>query len=109
MSATFSLTAKRTALPLLLACALAAAASPDERPRARDLGIVVGAFETGEHNAITDVEGVKVGHTTVIEGDDIRRCYRLCLASETLRHIEGKYYEIQSGVISINNYTIPCI
>jgi len=33
---------------------------------------VVGVFQTGEFNAITDVEGVRVGHTTLIEGDDIR-------------------------------------
>ena len=32
----------------------------------------MGVFPTGEHNAITDVEGVLVGHETVIEGDDIR-------------------------------------
>ena len=36
-----------------------------ERPRARDAGVVVGVFETGEHNAITDVAGVRVGHSTV--------------------------------------------
>jgi len=57
---------------LLFLSTLAAAAQSEERPRARDLGIVVGALETGEHNAITDVAGVRVGHTTVIEGDDIR-------------------------------------
>jgi len=60
------------ALWLLVVCVLTQAASPNERPRARDLGIIVGTFETGEHNAITDVAGVRVGHTTVIEGDDIR-------------------------------------
>ena len=49
-----------------------AAAQEPDRPRARDLGIVVGVFEPGRHNAITDVDGVLVGHTTVIEGDDIR-------------------------------------
>ena len=57
---------------LIVACVLAEAAAPSERPRARDLGIVVGTLVTGEHNAITDVAGVRVGHTTVIEGDDIR-------------------------------------
>ncbi len=45
--------------------------SPD-RPRARDLGLVVGVFAPGEHNAITDVAGVLVGHTTVIEPPNIR-------------------------------------
>ena len=43
-----------------------------ERPRARDIGLAPGTLPTGEHNAITDVAGVSVGHTTVIEGDDIR-------------------------------------
>ena len=51
---------------------LSVAASANERPRARDIGLVVGTFPTGEVNAITDVEGVRVGHATRIEGDDIR-------------------------------------
>lgn len=40
--------------------------------RARDFGIKVGVLEPGKNNAITDVKGVKVGHFTLIEGDDIR-------------------------------------
>ncbi|MFI6825249.1 P1 family peptidase [Micromonospora sp. NPDC050187] len=40
--------------------------------RARDLGIVVGALPTGRHNAITDVPGVLVGHTTIDDGADVR-------------------------------------
>ena len=40
--------------------------------RARDFGIEIGVLETGPLNAITDVEGVKVGHTTLIAGDSIR-------------------------------------
>ena len=36
------------------------------RPRLRDLGISIGSFPPGPHNAITDVPGVSVGHTTVI-------------------------------------------
>jgi D-aminopeptidase len=43
-----------------------------DRARARELGIVVGSLPTGEHNAITDVPGVRVGHTTLIEGRDVR-------------------------------------
>jgi len=43
-----------------------------ERPRARDIGLRVGVFEPGAWNAITDVEGVRVGHTTVVEGDAVR-------------------------------------
>jgi D-aminopeptidase len=37
--------------------------------RARDLGVVIGTGTPGPNNAITDVEGVLVGHTTLIEGD----------------------------------------
>lgn len=48
------------------------AAQEPDRPRARQLGIEVGIFDPGRHNAITDVVGVLVGHATVIEGDDIR-------------------------------------
>lgn len=48
------------------------AVTAQERPRARDVGLVVGTFPTGSFNAITDVAGVKVGHSTIIEGDDIR-------------------------------------
>ena len=53
-----------------------AEAADEERPRAREIGLVVGTFPTGSLNAITDVSGVKVGHTTVIEGDDIRTSHR---------------------------------
>jgi D-aminopeptidase len=40
--------------------------------RAQDLGIRLGSLESGQRNAISDVEGVRVGHTTLIEGDDVR-------------------------------------
>jgi D-aminopeptidase len=42
------------------------------RPRARDLGITVGILPTGAYNAITDVAGVTVGHTTIIRRENIR-------------------------------------
>lgn len=37
--------------------------------RLRDLGLSVGLGTPGLHNAITDVVGVQVGHTTLVEGD----------------------------------------
>src|SRR5205807_1881062 len=40
--------------------------------RAADLGIRIGDLEQGRYDAITDVDGVRVGHTTLIEGDDVR-------------------------------------
>src|SRR4051794_4002450 len=39
------------------------------RRRLRDLGFTVGRWPTGAYNAITDVAGVRVGHTTLIEGE----------------------------------------
>lgn len=42
------------------------------RRRVRELGITPGVLPTGQWNAITDVRGVKVGHGTLIEGDDVR-------------------------------------
>lgn len=44
----------------------------EERPRIRDLGVVPGILSCGPWNAITDVQGVRVGHVTLVEGDSIR-------------------------------------
>ena len=41
-------------------------------PRARDLGIELGRLPPGPANAITDVDGTRVGHTTLIEGTSVR-------------------------------------
>ena len=55
---------------LISGCLSAAAAESDQsRHRLRDLGIVIGSYQVGPLNAITDVAGVKVGHTTLIQGD----------------------------------------
>ena len=50
----------------------AGAAEPDARVRARALGLAPGIFAPGEHNAITDVAGVRVGHATLRVGDNVR-------------------------------------
>lgn len=42
------------------------------RKRVRDLGIAPGILPVGQWNAITDVRGLKVGHVTLIEGEDVR-------------------------------------
>jgi D-aminopeptidase len=49
-----------------------ALASSSTRPRARDLGLAPGRYETGPSNAITDVAGVRVGQVTLVLGDDVR-------------------------------------
>ena len=40
--------------------------------RLRDYGVTIGALPTGKTNSITDINGVKVGHTTIIVGDSVR-------------------------------------
>ncbi|MBD3414887.1 MAG: S58 family peptidase [Candidatus Aminicenantes bacterium] len=54
---------------LLLACIFLWG---NERPRVREAGITPGIFAPGQWNAITDVNGVLVGHTTLVKGKDIR-------------------------------------
>lgn len=56
---------------LLLALVPATLSAQAPRPRARDIGLVVGSLPPGALNAITDVAGVRVGHTTVVRGDSI--------------------------------------
>src|SRR6267378_4270431 len=61
------------AASLLLALSVSAqSASSNTRLRASDLGLKVGILPTGPLNAITDVAGVEVGHTTIINGDKVR-------------------------------------
>lgn len=65
-----------TASPWVLAGALlvtgwSAAAAQQARPRARDIGLVVGVLSPGPLDAITDVAGVRVGHVTLARGDSV--------------------------------------
>jgi D-aminopeptidase len=59
-------------LIILLIMLAGLSAQSQNRPRARDLGIKIGILAPGPLNAITDVNGVLVGHTTVIRGDNVR-------------------------------------
>jgi len=57
---------------LLMTIAVTAPAqTPNGRARARDLGVAPGVFPPGANNAITDVNGVLVGQTTVTDGDSV--------------------------------------
>ena len=61
-----------TSLPVLMAAlAFPGFAQDTQKPRARDLGIRFDGTP-GPLNAITDVGSVRVGHTTLNEGEDIR-------------------------------------
>src|SRR5689334_5774723 len=57
---------------LIFVSVMAPSAQTQNRPRAREAGVIVGILPTGPLNAITDVDGVLVGHTTVIRGDNVR-------------------------------------
>jgi D-aminopeptidase len=63
---------KRLSLVLSLVLVMAPTIHSQNRPRAREAGVTVGVLPTGPLNAITDVDGVLVGHTTIIRGDNIR-------------------------------------
>lgn len=63
---------KKLIVLLIMASLFGPSSNTQNRPRARDLGINVGILPTGPLNAITDVAGVLVGHTTLIRGDNVR-------------------------------------
>ena len=44
----------------------------ENRPRVREINLKIGILPTGTLNAITDVSGVKVGHSTIVRGENIR-------------------------------------
>ena len=62
----------RTVCMIAVLAGVAVGAQEGTRPRARDLGVAPGVFAPGPLNAITDIGGVAVGHTTLIEGDRVR-------------------------------------
>jgi D-aminopeptidase len=72
----------------------------DQRKRARDLGIAPGVLPTGKLNAITDVPGIRVGHLTLIEGDDIRTGVTTILPHGGNIHQD----KVPAGVVVGNGY-----
>ena len=72
--------------------------SGQDRPRARDLGIAPGAGSQGALNAITDVAGVRVGHTTVVSGDSVRTG-----VTAILPHGGNLFREKVAGAVFIGN------
>jgi len=68
------------------------------RPRASDLGLKVGILPTGRLNAITDVAGVEVGHTTIISGNNIRTG-----VTAVLPHSGNLYREKVPGAVLVGN------
>ena len=82
----------------VLSLSAATVSAQDARVRARDLGIAPGIFAAGEHNAITDVEGVRVGHATVREGDTIRTG-----VTAILPHVGNAYLSRVPAAIHVGN------
>ena len=75
-------------------------AASDDRVRARALNIAPGVLPTGPSNDITDVDGVLVGHVTLIEGDDIRTG-----ATAILPHGGNLYQDkVEAGVVVGNGF-----
>jgi D-aminopeptidase len=78
--------------------ALRAQASAPARPRAREAGVVVGILPPGPLNAITDVAGVAVGHTTLVRGDNVRTG-----VTAILPHVGNLFREKVPGAVFIGN------
>jgi D-aminopeptidase len=57
---------------LLTSATIAQDTAPTPRPRSSDLGLKIGLLPAGSLDAITDVAGVEVGHTTLIRSNDVR-------------------------------------
>jgi len=68
------------------------------RPRAREAGVIVGVLQPGPLNAITDVSGVTVGHTTLIRGDNVRTG-----VTSILPHNGNLFREKVPGAVFIGN------
>ncbi|MEZ4585516.1 MAG: P1 family peptidase [Gemmatimonadales bacterium] len=76
----------------------AAPAQAQDRPRARDLGVAPGVFAPGPNNAITDVAGVRVGHTTIVAGDSVRTG-----VTAILPHGGNPYFDRVPAAIVVGN------
>ena len=92
--------AKSLVAVLAVSAAFVHSATPAARPRASDLGLRIGVLPKGRLDAITDVSGVKVGHTTIIRGDNIRTG-----VTAVLPHDGNLYRErVPGAVVSANGY-----
>lgn len=69
-----------------------------QRPRARDLGIVVGVLSPGPLDAITDVPGVRVGQVTIARGDSINTG-----VTAILPHAGNVFREKVPGAVVVGN------
>jgi D-aminopeptidase len=85
-------------MALVAVVAVSAYVQSNGRPRARDLGIAPGALTPGPLNAITDVAGVRVGHTTIVDGDAVRTG-----VTAILPHAGNLFQEKVPGAVFVGN------
>ena len=83
---------------LIFAMTFDGIAQQNERPRARDVGLKIGILPVGPLNSITDVSGVAVGHTTIIQGDNVRTG-----VTAILPHSGNLFQEKVAGAIYVGN------
>jgi D-aminopeptidase len=91
-------TARAAVIAILLVTAAAQEKSSNPRPRASELGLRVGVLPPGPLDAITDVAGVEVGHTTIIRGDNIRTG-----VTAILPHSGNLFREKVPGAVFVGN------
>jgi len=84
--------------PLVFALAMVLAGNAQQRPRAAEIGIASGTLPRGALDAITDVAGVKVGHTTVIRGENVRTGVTVILP-----HAGNLFREKVPGAVYVGN------
>ncbi|MGB5246919.1 MAG: P1 family peptidase [Woeseia sp.] len=97
------MSSRAAVLLLLVSCIVAPVASGETQPRARDIGIPFSGTP-GPLNAITDVAGVTVGHTTLIFGDGpLKVGEGPVRTGVTAIHPRGKTYDpVFSGWYALN-------
>jgi D-aminopeptidase len=89
---------KQVFAALVILATVAAVLPQTPRPRARDLGIRIGILPTGRLNSIADVDGVLVGHTTIVKDD------RICTGvTAILPHGGNLFREKVPGAVFVGN------
>ena len=85
-------------LPLAVTVGILVMVQQTDRPRARDLGIAPGSLTPGPLNAITDVDGVRVGHVTIVQGTNVRTG-----VTAILPHAGNLFQEKVAGAVFVGN------
>ena len=88
----------RFAIVVMLALSCTVLMAQSARPRARDLGLAPGVLAPGPLNAITDVPGVRVGHSTLNRGDDVRTG-----VTAVVPHAGNVFQEKVPGAVFVGN------